>query len=108
MLAQELRTAQQTALSARVPVALAIPSANGSQPWARSCYTLRGTVTPKVVRKREFGGEFPHARVFCGYWPIDAGALLDGSQGLTGANPQLGTSSDNFNFGSWGAPVQNA
>ncbi len=105
VLAEELRTAQQTAISGRVPVALAIPSANGTQPWARSYYTLRGTVAPKVVRKREFGGDFPHARVFCGYWPLDSAALNDPSQGLTGANPQLGSPSDNFDFSAWGAPV---
>lgn len=107
VLAEELRTAQQSAITSRVPVALAIPSANGSQPWARSYYTLRGTVAPKVVRRREFGGDFPHARVFCGYWPIDAAVLNDPGQGLTGANPQLGSPSDNFDFAAWGAPVPN-
>lgn len=101
VVAQELRTAQQTAVTSRQPVAICFPSNAGSQPCAQSYYTLQGFEQPQVVRSRRFHGEFPQARVFNGYWALDPSQLLNAGSGLTAANPRLGSVYDNQDFSNW-------
>lgn len=101
VIAQEFRTAQQTARTSRMPVAIAFPSQGGSQPCAQSYSLLMGFEKPQIVRSRQFHGEFPQARIFNGYWPLDPSALLNSGSGLTAGNPRLGSVYDNSDFSTW-------
>ncbi|MEW6283207.1 MAG: hypothetical protein AB1758_31650, partial [Candidatus Eremiobacterota bacterium] len=95
VVAEELRMTRADAIARHVPIAVAFPSAGGNRPQAQALYNLEGEVNPRVVRARDYRGEFPQAFVFTGVWPLDGGLAA------TLAQPRLGTSWDRVDFSAW-------
>jgi prepilin-type N-terminal cleavage/methylation domain-containing protein len=73
-LAAALTEARQQAITQQVPVALVIPSGNGTQGQADSYYIAAGE-QPRISQVKWFGGEQPGLRLMVGHWPLDTSKL---------------------------------
>jgi prepilin-type N-terminal cleavage/methylation domain-containing protein len=69
-LAAALTEARQQAITQQIPVALVIPSANGTQGQADSYYIAAGE-QPRITQVEWFGGEQPDLRFMVGLWTLD-------------------------------------
>lgn len=97
LVAEELRGARNRALSQRIPVAVVMPSAGGTQGQAQSLYILEGETKPHVTRRVVYSREYPQSQLFVGLWPVAGSAGRDDIQ--TGANGQ------EFTVNHWQVPV---
>lgn len=88
LLTEELKAARLEAMAKGVPVAIALPSDNGSKPVSCSFYRIRGNNNPKTEKVYNYENEFPKARFFVGTW--------------TGAS--LSPDAANFRADQWLAP----
>lgn len=91
VLASELRSARMRAMSKSVPVAVVIPSQNGTRAHAQSLYILEGFLPgvtprnpilppeppPKMVRVIDFSKEYPGVYIYAGGWSVDSAQLND-------------------------------
>lgn len=89
VLAAELRSARFQALSRRVPVALAFPSANGTQPCCRGYSWLEGRARGEVTRVRSLGTEYLNAALFIGQWPAPGSFAAEDAPAGTSADPAV-------------------
>ncbi|GMU57035.1 MAG: hypothetical protein AMXMBFR33_61810 [Candidatus Xenobia bacterium] len=69
LLASELRAARQRALAEQIPVAVCLPSANGSVPHTQSLYVMEGESLPRIVRTIERADETADTYLVAGTWP---------------------------------------
>lgn len=105
----EFRSARLKAISKSMPVAVVIPSANGTRAHAQSLYILEGYLPaigtrdpllppeppPKVARVIDFSKEYPGVYLYAGGWDVDSAALNDPA--LTPAiGDALGVSLENW------------
>lgn len=69
-IAEELRAARRLAIAGKAPVALAFASGGGTAGHGRGVYILQGQDRPKIIKGRDFSGDYPRACAFLGYWPV--------------------------------------
>ncbi|MEW6279466.1 MAG: prepilin-type N-terminal cleavage/methylation domain-containing protein, partial [Candidatus Eremiobacterota bacterium] len=84
VIAEELRLARKLAQSRQVPVGVGFPSGAGTVGRFQSLYLLEGEIRPRVSRVANFGGDFPGACGFAGYWPVSTANSTN--QPLAGSN----------------------
>jgi prepilin-type N-terminal cleavage/methylation domain-containing protein len=105
-LAAALTEARQQAITQQVPVALVIPSDNGSQGQANSYYIAAGE-QPRVTQVKRLGGEQSDLRLMVGHWPLDTSKLADPTLITTIAPPPEATWENDFDLNLWGLPDPN-
>lgn len=99
LVAEEIRAARQRAISQQVPVAVCLPSGNGSRAHSRGLYVMEGDFKPRVTQTVDYSKEYSQTCLFVGLWPT-AGAI-------TRTDPRNGSSTPTFNFTNWQAPYPN-
>jgi prepilin-type N-terminal cleavage/methylation domain-containing protein len=99
-LAAALSEARQQAITRQIPVALVIPSDNGSQGQADSYYIASGE-QPRVTHVKWFGGEQPDLRFMVGHWPLDTSKLQDSTLTTTVTPPPETTFESDLNVSLW-------
>ncbi|MEW6284265.1 MAG: GspH/FimT family pseudopilin, partial [Candidatus Eremiobacterota bacterium] len=72
-LAGELRAARQRAISEQTPVAVCLPSENGSKPHTQALYVLAGESLPRVGRVVDLSREVPGTYLAAGFYPLSGG-----------------------------------
>lgn len=103
LVVEELRAARQSAKKDKTFVAIAFPSANGTQPHTASFYRLEGETRPRITRSSTLGREYQGISIFTGLWNLDPSQLLNpGSNTLTPP-----ADAPVWDFASWGAPFPN-
>jgi type II secretory pathway pseudopilin PulG len=90
-LAAALTEARQNAISQQIPVALVIPSGNGSQGQADSYYIA--------------SGKQPDLRFMVGHWPLDTSKLRDSTLTTTVKPPPEAVWENDVNVNLWGLPA---
>ena len=103
-LAAALSEVRQQAITQQVPVALVIPSDNGSQGQADSYFIAAGE-QPRVIRVKRIGGEQSGLRLMVGHWPLDTGKLQDSTSTTTITPPAEATWENDFDLNLWGLPA---
>ena len=73
--AEALRVARQTAMTTQEPVAVMLPTSNGSTPMAQSLYIATDLPMAHVTSVNLFTGNNPQSALFAGIWPVSAGAF---------------------------------
>lgn len=68
LLAAQLTDARQRALSQHTTVAVVVPSASGSRPYADGLYAMAGDSAPRIYRAINLAREFPRAYVAVASW----------------------------------------
>lgn len=76
VLSQEFEAARQLAIAEGHPVALCIPTDNGTNPRATSIYRLEGWNKPLVTYSRSYRSEYPELFVAAARW--SGGSFTDG------------------------------
>jgi prepilin-type N-terminal cleavage/methylation domain-containing protein len=99
-LAAALTEARQQAITQQVPVALVIPSDNGSLGQADSYYIASGE-QPRITQVKWFGGEQPDLRLMVGHWPLDTGKLQDSTLTTTVTPPPEATFESDLDVSLW-------
>jgi prepilin-type N-terminal cleavage/methylation domain-containing protein len=103
-LAAALTEARQQAITQQVPVALVIPSDNGSQGQADSYYIAVGE-QPRVTQVKRLGGEQSDLRLMVGHWPLDTSKLTTPALTTTIAPPPEAVWENDFDLNRWGLPA---
>jgi len=98
--ADEMRAARMLAISSGHPVALGIPTNNGSTPVANSLYRLEGWNVPRVTWSVGYGGDYPDLGFAACRWSPASGTFTNGA-----AAPLL-SKVTGFDLNSW-APTDN-
>lgn len=95
LVAEQLRSARNRAMSQNLPVAVAFPSGNGNFGHCQSLYLLEGVEKPRQTRTTDYAREYPDSQIFVGTWGATA-VLRD--------DMQAGTQGQELNLANWGAP----
>ena len=103
-LAAALTEARQQAITQQLPVALVIPSNNGSQGQANSYYIASGE-QPRVIQVKRLGGEQSDLRLMVGHWPLDTSKLKFPALTTTITPPPEATWENDFNLNLWDLPA---
>ncbi|MBT9588527.1 hypothetical protein IV102_34640 [bacterium] len=91
VVSSEMRSARLKAIAKSMPVAVVIPSQNGTRAHAQSLYVLEGYLpavaprnpvlpaepAPKMVRVIDFSKEYPGVYLYAGGWNVDSALLTD-------------------------------
>lgn len=94
VVAAELRQARQQAISTQQPVAVIIPTRNGTMAWSQGVYVATGESVAHITRAVNFGREQPGGLLFMGVWPLASGAL-------TTTPPTSGDRAATLNLSTW-------
>lgn len=103
-LAAALSETRQQAITQQVPVALVIPSGNGTQGQADSYYIAAGE-QPRVTQVKRLGGEQSNLRLMVGHWPLDTSKLTTPTSTTTITPPPEATWENDFNLNQWALPA---
>lgn len=87
ILVEELRRARQSAITEQIPVAVGLPTANGTLPTSQSLYVATGQSMAHVSRILDFSGSHSGQVLFCGVlgpsdisFPLHPGGQREGFQ----------------------------
>ena len=101
MLAEELRASRIRAMTTGKPVALVLPTDNGSVSHSQSFYIMEGFSAPSVSRVVNFAGEFPRSSLFIGVWDLSVLQLRNPFLQNTARPPATGLLADGFDPAQW-------
>lgn len=99
--ADVFRQARQEALARRRPVAVMLPSANGTKANVSAYYILEGEVLPQITRVRDYATEYRGAQAFVGTWPLSGASAAT----LTSTLTMPGSKWSTFNLSNWLPPA---
>jgi type II secretory pathway pseudopilin PulG len=102
--AELVRSLREQAGRLQQPVALVMPTAAGTQPFAQSLYVLTGATLPKVTQVINFKTDYPDAYLFQGYWSLDPALLRDPTRLNSTDLPTGGQQLGSFDASTWGMP----
>ena len=73
-LTAQMRLAQARAIATQTPVAVVVPSANGSTPCSQSIYLAQGTSMARAYQTVPYATQYPEAVAFVGTWGLASGS----------------------------------